>query len=303
MKRLAITICFLLIAATAVAKENAPSVSAGANKRSVLIGDRILYSIKVGAGKGIDVQVPDFRDGKIGEFEIRDKKRELRRGLFGRESIVFIFDVSIFSPGNKTIPAVEVRYKDGREWKIVKTKEVPVAVGSLLPRSQPAADIRDIKGPLGFREINWFLVSAAVVFLLASGAFLWIYIRLKSRKPAKFPHETALEELESMKGELARTGDVKRYYVGISDAIRNYIERTFDLKAPEMTTEEFLNLVRDAKELSIEHKRLLREFLASCDLVKFARYSPGREEIESVFVTARNFIEETKDALTKGEEG
>lgn len=302
MKRLAITICALLIAATAMAKDNAPAVSVKADKRSVLIGDRIIYTIDVRAGKGIDVQVPDFKDGKMGEFEIRDRKRELRKGFFGRESAAYIFDISIFSTGNKIIPAAEIKYKDKGEWKTVKTKELPVAVASLLPKGKPATDIRDIKGPLYFREVNWVLVFAAVIFLSAAGAAVWIYVCIRRRKAIKLPHETALEELEAMKGELARTGDIKRYYVGISDAIRNYIERRFDLKAPEMTTEEFFDSMRESETLTIGHKRLLREFLASCDFVKFARYSPRSEEMDSVFATARNFIEETSKVLPKDKE-
>ena len=45
-----------------------------------------------------------------------------------------------------------------------------------------------------------------------------------------------------------------------------------------------------------EQKESLGDFLASCDLVKFARYTPGRIEVEAVFVTAKKFVEETKGA-------
>jgi len=298
VKRSIIIVCIMLFTLTGCSslKDAAPSVSARAEERSVLIGDRIRYEIDVMAPEGMDFRLPDFKDGKLGEFEIKDKRRKAGRGSFGRNRTSYLFDINIFTTGDKSIPAVEVKYKDmgSGEWKSVKTREIPVKVGSLLPKGKAADDIRDIKAPIAYREINWFLVSGIFTALLIAAAFLWAYIRRRMRKPIKLPHETALEELEAMKGELSRTDDVKRYYVGVSDAVRNYIERTFELKAPEMTTEEFLNSLRDSRELSIDHKRLLREFLASCDLVKFAKYSPKPEEIESVFITAGNFIRETK---------
>ena len=125
--------------------------------------------------------------------------------------------------------------------------------------------------------------------------FAWLKARSRGRIPEKLPHETAMEELEAIRGLLARTNDFKAYFIGISDCVRNYIERMFDLKAPEMTTEEFLNSLSDSNKLSVEHKRLLKDFLAACDMVKFARHTPLTEEIELVSSSARKFVEETKE--------
>lgn len=38
---------------------------------------------------------------------------------------------------------------------------------------------------------------------------------------------------------------------------------------------------------------LLRDFLERADLVKFAKYAPGKEEIEDSFEAAKRFIEAT----------
>ena len=71
--------------------------------------------------------------------------------------------------------------------------------------------------------------------------------------------------------------------------------RVFRLKAPEMPSEEFLNSLRDSTALTMAHKELLRGFMNACDLVKFAKYKPTGEETENVYVTAKNFIDETKE--------
>jgi len=38
----------------------------------------------------------------------------------------------------------------------------------------------------------------------------------------------------------------------------------------------------------------MEEFLNACDLVKFAKYAPRKNETEAVFDGAKKFIEETK---------
>lgn len=114
------------------------------------------------------------------------------------------------------------------------------------------------------------------------------------RVPVKLPHETALEELEAIRSSLAQSGDMKEFFVRISDCIRCYIERAFLVKAPEMTTEEFLNSLRASPALTIEQKDLLKDFLKACDLVKFAKYSPSAKESETVFAAAQRFVEETR---------
>ena len=130
------------------------------------------------------------------------------------------------------------------------------------------------------------------MMMIITGAI--IYKFRKKPLPVKLPHETALEELEDARGNFLKNSDVKEYYALISDCIRRYIERSFRLKAPEMTTEEFLGSLRESTVLSLDQKDLLKEFLNACDLVKFAKYAPARPEMESVFVAAGKFIEETK---------
>ena len=46
------------------------------------------------------------------------------------------------------------------------------------------------------------------------------------------------------------------------------------------------------------HRELLREFLQSCDMVKFARYQPTRSELEQVQERAVSFVTATKPEPT-----
>ena len=137
--------------------------------------------------------------------------------------------------------------------------------------------------------------SAAII-----GASLFavkIYIRLKARLAILPPDTLALLELEAARTLLAKTGDVKEYYAGISGSVRRYIEMVFSLKAPEMTTEEFLSSLKDSAALVEGQKRLLKDFMQACDLVKFAKYAATKSEAETVFVTARTFVDGTKHLI------
>ena len=142
-------------------------------------------------------------------------------------------------------------------------------------------------------EISWLIVSSILIILLIIAGAL-IYIFRKRPAPVKLPHETALEELEAARVNFIKNSDVKEYYAGVSDCVRRYIERLFRVRAPEMTTEEFLGSLRESTVLSLDQKDLLKAFLSACDLVKFAKYTPARTEMESVFTAAKKFIEETK---------
>lgn len=163
-----------------------------------------------------------------------------------------------------------------------------------------AETLRDIKGPLSLSyRVNIFLLAGILVFLVV---LIFVFMVLSRRKmPAAVvvrrpAHEIAFERLEALRRkDLIGQGKIKEYYSEISDIIRHYLENRFVVKAPEMTTEEFLFYVRDYGRLAGEHKLLLKEFLSACDLVKFAKYAPLLEEVEAIFVSAYNFVSQTKE--------
>jgi hypothetical protein len=64
-----------------------------------------------------------------------------------------------------------------------------------------------------------------------------------------------------------------------------------------MTTEEFLNTLKDSKVLNAGRKILLKDFLSHCDMVKFAKYLPDEKEIEASYGSAKRFIDETREAV------
>ena len=81
----------------------------------------------------------------------------------------------------------------------------------------------------------------------------------------------------------------------VSETVRNYLGQRFHTPSTRRTTEEFLRQMQaDPNTPLAEHRDLLREFLEACDLVKFAHYQPGRDELEQVQQRAVSFVTATR---------
>lgn len=159
-------------------------------------------------------------------------------------------------------------------------------------------EIRDVKPLVELPFNNWILfIIAAVVLAVIIFVLLYYYKRNKNKivatEPAeiKRPWEIAYQQLDALSrsGYLER-GENDKYFSELSDIVRQYFENEFNIRAPEMTTEEFLNFLRNSSELDGSVKNILKEFLFSCDMVKFAKYTPNIEEAQKCFISAKDLI-------------
>lgn len=185
--------------------------------------------------------------------------------------------------------------------KIIKTEILAVVLLALV--NGPiifAGDLKDVKGPVDFPH-NKFLVYLLIFSVLAIIVFAVFYFLRKSPGispgdvKAETPWEKAVNALNKLQAEgLLNQGRFDLFFTKLSDILRRYIEEQFEIKAPEMTTEEFLYFVRDKNKLSVAHTEVLKDFLTSCDLVKFAQYAPTAQEAEKSFLIAKRFVDETK---------
>ena len=276
------------------------TVKAGVDKTTVAIGDKIKYTIFIDKDRDIEVE-PETFGQNLGNFAIKDFGSE-RSVYFNKEKISQWYILDTYITGKATIPKVTIKYKKkkDKDWSQVDTGELAIEVKSLLDKTGPNTQMRDIKGPVGLPSvINKYFVLIALLFLVVLGALAgYFFKKHKEEKfvPGKPAHEIAYEQLEVLKlKDYIGQGLIKEYYTEVSDIIRRYLENRFSLRAPEMTTEEFLASARNAAELASEHKNLLKEFLLCCDLVKFAKYAPSAEEVNSIFDSAKHFIDQTKE--------
>lgn len=274
------------------------------DRDTVSIADTICLTIEVLAEDGIDVRMPAFGD-KLSEFTIRDYRSWPAAPQDGKKLWKQEYDLEIYLSGKYDIPALTVAFQDLREdakdkaERHVTSEPITITVNSLLEGDFDPTTFRDIKGPLALSEPAapqrlWIIGIAAVVV----GLLVWVLWRRRRRQqqPAIVipAHEWALARLRELKGRgLIEQGQVHEFYFELSDIVRQYIERRFSLRAPERTTEEFLEDMKRDPTLSAQHKQVLREFLEAADMVKFAMYQPSGDQIDEALEAAQDFVHQT----------
>ncbi len=297
-------VVFLMLCAAVLAgaQTDSPlSVTVNLEPASATIGQRICYILRVSCDKDIEVRFPDTL-GKLGDFTVRDT-RVSNRVFFGRRKAQARYTIDTFTTGEAAIAKLPVEYKarGDAQWRSYDIPERKVMIVSVLEKAGAAAAVRDIKGPLGLSpQLRVYFVLAALVFVCAVIAALAMRAgRRKAGRPAVPPvpaHSIAYRQLEELKAKnLVEQGKIKEFFIELSGIVRYYLENRFKLKAPEMTTEEFLESAGNSADLGGEHRGLLKEFLVRCDLVKFARYAPQAQEIEEAFLAARRFVDQTRE--------
>lgn len=172
------------------------------------------------------------------------------------------------------------------------------------PTNAPAASnnpvllegLRDIRGPVDVPpDLTWLWIALGVLALAVLAWLAWRkWFRPKAKPPALPPlvpaYRAALDELQAA---LALIHEPEPFCTRVSQIIRVYLERQFELHAPERTTEEFLHELQAAPVLNVAQKGSLEHFLERCDLVKFARYEPAETELRDLHEAALRLVEET----------
>ena len=298
-----IAILILLISSLVIA-EGKVSLVAKVDKNKIKIGDLIQYSIIVTRDKNVNVEMPDL-GANLGAFEIHDYDDPDPVKQSGEIVQRREYHISTYDIGEYEIPPVTVRFAAGEDsvWKELTTEKIKITVESVKPSE--AGDIRDIKPPMEI-ERDWMRIirfAAAGLIVLIIAILIFIYIKRRKEgksliphreKPKRPPHEIALDELEQLlKEQLLENGEIKQFYIRISEIIRQYIEGRYYIVALEMTT---LQLVDTMKDAEIEHEdiQLVEDFLMQCDLVKFAKYIPTADENQRAVDLGFEIVNKTK---------
>ena len=164
-------------------------------------------------------------------------------------------------------------------------------------------DIKPIaKAPIWWWGIfRWVLIALLLGGLVYGAHYLALFIGHRRgtipeapKEPERPAEEVALEKLDIIKEQkIWQSGQVKEYHTELTDVVREYIGRRFDVSSSEKTSDETL---REMKPLLKEQKELyekLRKMLSLADLVKFAKWTTTPDENEMSLKTAYDFVHET----------
>lgn len=205
-------------------------------------------------------------------------------------------------------------------------KAAPQTLTILRPEGvEQMEDIHDIKdieraGIWWWDIVMWILIAIGIGVLI--GAIVYVVLWQQRHKQKETPlaqkiilrpaEEVALEQLDAIKAaKIWQQGQGKQYHTELTDVIRTYIGRRFDVHSTEKTSDETL---RELKPILISGEGLpvtgdgkelyekLRKMLQLADFVKFAKYEAMPEENERALNTAYEFVNATTPQKVEEEE-
>lgn len=276
------------------------------------IGDSLTLVLEVTAAAGIELLMPEFGQS-LDRFPIRDfAPRETIDGD-GQTLATQGYVLDTPRSGPQYIPPIAVEFVDrrpgmrpapeGEDAYEILTERIDFEVRSVLPEAAgdelepPLARLDPMAASSIGAGWRWFLIFLGLLALTAAGVGIryWLVSRTKARRAGA--HERAAARLKALMARPRPTdaAAMDAFFVELSDLVRHYLEDRFGLHAPELTTEEFLDVAAESPDLSAAHQGFLRDFLHRADQVKFARYLPDADYIEEILGAAERFLEQTRE--------
>ena len=276
-------------------------VSASIDSTMLMLGDQTAMHLSVTHEANEQVVMPPFGEmlqdgieivekGKIDTTTLPDGRIQLKQDL-----TLTSFKDSLF--------AIEPLYVTSGEdtfWT------EPMVLNVIQPFEVDSAnaitDIKDIeRAPIWWWGIiRWILLVVGILLLIDLAFWLWKkydQIHHKEEEPInpellRPADEVALEKLDAIKAQkIWKDGKVKEYQTELTDVVREYIGRRFDVQSTEKTSDETLRAMKPLIDKELFGK--LSKMLQLADLVKFAKWHTTPDENEMALSTAYEFVKET----------
>ena len=284
---------------------------------SILIADQMEYGFRIDElEEGTSLALQDFSSLSNDTLTlVRNWKLDTLKNKKGKLSISGSIVVAAFEEGVYELPHIAVRrvFPGGKvdtllfDPELMDVRTMPVDTASFV--------IHDIKEQMRYPvTVAEILPWAGALAALALAVFFLVRFIRKRKEDASDPayresaYIVALKRLDKYRGDKFWAPDKQKlYYSGITDALKFYIEDRFGVDAPEMTTAELFNALKDSKDISPELFNDAKELFETADFVKFAKHTAGDEENAKALPVAVRFVtgtyqseleeEQSKDVL------
>ena len=280
-------------------------VSAAIDSTTLFIGDQTDLHLRATCEVGEQVQLPVIDEQLIPGIEVVDRTiidtTTLNDGrvqynqyltLTSFEDSLFYIEPLPFVSGDDTV------WSESLMLNVVQPFELDSA-------DMAITDIKSIyRAPIwwwGF--LRWILLALAVAGIGVGGYYLITYLQSRMGKreedaaaaePLRPAEEVALEKLDIIREQkIWQTGQVKEYHTQLTDVVREYIDRRFEVSSAEQTSDETLRAMRPLLSDKKDLYEQLRKMLTLADLVKFAKWTTTPDENEMSLRSAYAFVKET----------
>jgi hypothetical protein len=298
-KTLTYIVCVVaLLAGNMAFAQETPSIKASVDKNQILIGEPIRFIIDVRSPMVSGNQLPQF--DSIPHFEIIEKAN--RDSLISASGASYHLEwkLTSFDSGTRVIPALAVVIGN----KVYKTDSLPIEIS--YGTVDTTKDYHDIRGIIDLENPDVKYIPWVVAAVTAIALFLFISLFRRPFTKEQIAEEPVKSRISSLDQALASLeqlkkmihddpSSVKKYYSGLHDTLRIFLNRHLGLVTMEKTSEEIIISLSDLR-MDREEFSKLTAALRMGDFVKFAKYVPGPNENDNnleVIRSAIMFINET----------
>jgi ribosome-associated translation inhibitor RaiA len=277
---------------------SAQSVTTSIDSAQCLIGDHLHLKIKTTYPNTTYIASPVIIDTLIKPFEVVEKLKTDTLLIGSEVNIIQNYTIICFELGKQHFPQLPWSYQNQNFY----TDSIGVMINAVKLDS-PAVP-RAIKGPVQIpltlsEMVPYFLWVILLAILVIAG--VWAYYKyikkeklIDDEKPIEPPHIIALRKLKDTEdAKLWQQEKVKQYYIEVSDALREYIEKRFSINALEQTTDELMTSLKKSK-VNANNRAKIERILLLADLAKFAKTQPIASENTESMLLAVDFVEATK---------
>jgi len=284
------------------------TVNASLDSTVIWIGNQAHLTFEVSQQPNQKVSMPLFSDTIGGLSLVEPVKIDTVKSQDGHILVKQHYLVTAFKDSLLYIPPFPFVLNGDTVWskslslKVIQPFKIDTASNSI-------ADIKPVMDP----KFNWLnLLFIILLVLVIHGIIILIFavykkyfkkqpdLNSKEMKLLLPPYVVALSQLDKIKQEKPwQQGRSKEYHTELTDIVREYIERVFNINSMEMTSEEILEHL---KNLKIEQKIAytgLKQILQLADLVKFAKWNANPDEHELSLSNAYLFVNHTHVEETK----
>lgn len=299
-----ITFLVIVLFSYGAGAQNAEAFSS-IDRDSIMIGDQFHYKMGINIPQGFIVAWPQLTDTISSNIEIIDYQDIDTSYLENTFTLNRQFTLTSFDSGYFEIPSYTFKFRHEDDTIDFESNTLKHYIRVFTPAVDTSQAFKAIKGPISepytLREALPWIILALLLFVIVFLIIWFIQKRKKNRplftarpKPELPPHIIAFQMLEELRlAKVWQSGRLKEYYTQLTDITRNYIEGRFLIDAPEMTTEEILEELKQ-KNINSEVADKLKSALQLADLVKFAKAKPTPLENDLCLNHCVDFVKETK---------
>jgi len=291
MKHLSLTI-FFIFSTSILCAQPSVQLKAHADSTSYIIGDCVELKIEANTKAAIDSIAPILTDS-VGSFEVLHIDQNLKK-------MRWTIYLSTTDSGRVFLPPIPFRYYIHGDTSAHFAIADPLFLNFRGLSINPQGEIKDLKpphnAPIKFADLLPYLIAILLIGLAIGG---WCYYKKKKKRKEEHnipviiipPHKEALAALRKLEEKrLWQQGLVKEYYSEVTEILRTFFAKRWEIPALEFTTDEILTSLKHIPD-ALRVWNSLEWCLRTADLVKFAKFVPNPEDNEREIKCAYEIVQ------------